>query len=105
MTTDSTRRFVGKPKFRWTPALILSLLGLGLLGYIAVVPAYVATPEMNEASWFALTDQTVSSGSATQTSKTATETLNSQAATGVATDIVPAEDAAPAQLATLRSLD
>jgi len=100
MTTDSTRRFVGKPKFRWTPALILSLLGLGLLGYIAVVPAYVATPEMNEASWFA-----VSSGSATQTSKTATETLNSQAATGVATDIVPAEDTAPAQLATLRSLD
>jgi hypothetical protein len=55
----SAAALTSSQKFQWTPSVILSLLALGVLGYIAVVPAYLAAPDMNEASWFVLTDQAI----------------------------------------------
>ena len=83
MTTDSARRFVRRRRFQWALPAILCLLALGLVGYIAVVPVYVAAPKMDEVSWFVLTDQAISS-------ETVPETLNSQAK-GVATAALPTE--------------
>jgi hypothetical protein len=87
MTIDSVRRFVRRRRFQWVLPAILCLLALGLVGYIAVVPVYVAAPQMGEASWFVLTDQAVSS-------ETAPETLNAQAK-GVATAALRAESPRP----------
>jgi hypothetical protein len=83
MTTESARRFVRRRKFQWVLSAILCLLALGLVGYIAVVPVYVAAPKMNEVSWFVLTDQAVGT-------ETVPETLNSQAK-GVETAALPTE--------------
>lgn len=64
MTTGSARGFNNGHKPPWTPGIILGMLASGALGYIAVVPDYVATPEMNEGSWFALTDQATDAATA-----------------------------------------
>jgi hypothetical protein len=87
MTTDSVRRFVRRRRFQWVLPAVLCLLALGLVGYIAVVPVYVAAPTMGEASWFVLTDQAVGS-------ETVPETLNAQTK-GVATAALRAESARP----------
>jgi hypothetical protein len=88
MTTDSVRRFIRRRRrFVWVLPAILCLLALGLVGYIAVVPVYVAAPTMGEASWFVLTDQAVNS-------ETAPEALNAQAK-GVATAALRAESPRP----------
>lgn len=83
MTTDSARRFVRRRGLQWVLPAILCLLALGLVGYIAVVPVYVAAPKMDEVSWFVLTDQAVSS-------EAVPEALNSQAKR-VATVALPPE--------------
>jgi hypothetical protein len=82
MTTGSPRGFKDGHKSPWTPGLILGLLALGALGYIAVVPDYIAAPEMNEGSWFALTDQAVDSPAANTENAGDSTNANSE---GVAT--------------------
>jgi hypothetical protein len=57
MTTNSARGFSHAHKLSWTPAVVIGLLVLGALGYIALVPDYVAVPEMSEAAWFELNDK------------------------------------------------
>jgi hypothetical protein len=87
MTTGSARGFTNDRKSHWTPGLILGLLLLGALGYIAVVPDYVAAPGMNEASWFAVTDQAMDS--ATAKDENAADPSNAQTedvATALASD-------------------
>jgi hypothetical protein len=87
MTTNSTRRFVAQREFHWMPTVVFWLLAVLSFGYIVFMPANVADPEMNEASWFVPSDPATASESASGTP-------NSQAA-GVATARLPSESAAP----------
>jgi hypothetical protein len=77
MTTRPRHGFSSDQESHWTPTLVIGLLLLGALGYIAVVPSYVAAPEMNEASWFALTDQAIDAGT-TRTETAADDPSNAQ---------------------------
>jgi hypothetical protein len=88
MEIGAARHYVGSSKFRWAPMVTLSLLGIAVLCYIAVAPIEYAAPQMNNFSWAAPRGQAMRS-------EAATESVDSQAGTGVAVAAVPTESVAP----------